>query len=450
MKLKIVLIASGYCLIIGTSFSISWEHGLGAAALLGTIHSIAALFKKHGQVVVLPVPPKTTARGKQKTAKTTAKEDATELAGINKDIFKQFQNNLQDHQKNLRPQATQTSAKPAVKMSQSPAPHPYTQAQPAFDETLPLESEDKVSLTAKPPPAPRKKSSAKTAAPRPAAKPSAAKPTKPAENASQILLKKLSQPLDEVGEDLFDDVQIILPSEQNSSANSPPPAASQPLDLFDEGLSETLQASHSMEEKSAEADALLKMAQASFQAGRVSEAKASLDNFFSIQKELKVPTTWEIQYLYAQVCLRLGDRTTAFAYFSEMTQNGLGTTHPDYAKILESIAASLEEHMLYEGALSFLYDLLNYYRQQLDRAQMDQIYGRIELALEELEDDERLIRAYKNHLEIKRILKDQYGESRLLDALGNRYYKMGDKELSRKCYEENLHLKALMHKVESP
>lgn len=458
MKLKIVLTASGYCLIVGASFSLSWEHGLGAAALLATVHSMVALFRKNGHVVVIPaIPPKAASRNQQKTAKTAAKTEASELAGINKDIFKQFQSNLQDHQKNLHsPSVPQKASAAPVK----PPQNPYTQSKAKFDEMLQPGQEDKVSLASKKPqpasspkapPARQKtleKPSQTSAAPPKASPSKKAKP--PVEHQNEALLQKLSQPLAEVGDDLFDDVQIVLPSEQSPSSSKLSLQTSQPTDLFDEGLGDSLQANDSQEEKSAEAAALLNMAQGSFQAGRVSEAKASLDNFFSVQKELKAATAWDVHYLYAKICLRLGDMTKAFASFSEMTQNGLEPTHPDYANILESIAASLEEHQLYEGALSFLYDLLNYYRQQLDRAQMDRIYDRIELALEETEDDERLIRAYKNHLEIKRILKDQYGESRLLDALGNRYYKMGDKERSRKCYEENLHLKALMNKVESP
>ena len=80
---------------------------------------------------------------------------------------------------------------------------------------------------------------------------------------------------------------------------------------------------------------------------------------------------------------------------------------------------------------------------------MDNLYERIERALEVIGDDERLIRIYKNHLEIKRILKDKYGESRLLDLIGNRYYKMGNKELSRQYYEDNLRIKAVIEKIES-
>lgn len=483
MKLKIVLTASGYCLIIGVSAFISWEHGIGAAALLGTIHSIITMFKKHGEVIVVPEATPSKASHKQpKTAQVssksnTTKEEVAELAGFNTDIFKQFQNNLQDYQKTSPNQkSVQETLQLPANTLQNKSANPYLQKstksenKESFEETLELEQDDKVTLTQKKQtpvpkekdpsvavkeksstPAPFEGSSAKNGsqkskiAPKPEAK------INTATNKNEGLLKSLSQPLDGVGDDLFADVQITLPSEKPRPAPKHPPQPQNPTGLFDEGLGDSLHANHSPEEKSAEAAALLKMAQTAFQAGHVSEAKAGLDNFFSIQQELDPPPHWEVQYLSAQVYLRLGDIAQALSSFSEMTQNGLEPSHPDYANILESITTSLEEYQLYEEVLPFLYDLLNYYRQQLlDRVQMDRIYERLERALEELGDDERLIRTYKNHLEIKRILKDQFGESQLLDALGNRHYKMGDKELSRKYYEENLHLKTLMNKVESP
>lgn len=482
MKRKIVFLASGYCLLIGSSAFVSLEHGIGVAALIGTLHGIVALSKKNGEMLVI-APPKNQQSGKEKplvskapAQATQTKKDVTQIAGLDKNVFKQFQNNLQENQANAAPLA---SPKEEIDVQNLPkhspkSPHiqaksanPYAQAastakaNTSFNETLAMEQEDKVSLLKKEkPPSELPKKPSITPVTKPQKSKEAAlyrveEPSLPEEKPESNDQKKsfpqeLAEPLENVAEDLFADVQITLPSEEASARQTESSPINTTQDLFDEGLGAALQQNDSSEEKATEAAALLKIARNSFQAGHVSEAKAGLDNFFLIQRELDEAPDWEVQYLYARICLRLGDAVTAIASFSEMLEKGLDSKHPDYPKILESITASLEEHQMFEEGLPFLYDLLNYYRHELDRAQMDVTYGRIERVLETINDDERLIRTYKNHLEIKRILKDRFGESRLLDTIGNRYYKMGEKELSRKYYEENLHLKALMNKVDAP
>ncbi|MBF0280671.1 MAG: hypothetical protein HQM13_22955 [SAR324 cluster bacterium] len=469
MKWKVVFLTSGYCLLVASAATISVEHGIGVAALIGTLHGIVALLKKHGEVVLInPSESLKSEKAKSSAFKpgnsAQTKQEVSQIAGLDTSVFKQFQSNLQGHQANAQAASLSNEKGSKTADSKRPAqipaksPNPYAQAETArgkasFNETLAMEQEDKVVLSKKENPPiekPKKKlSSPKTAVPVPQ-KQKASAPEEKVEDENQNLFEELSKPLDNVPEDLFADVQITLPSEEARARKKELPPAGKIHDFFDEGLGESLQATHSPEEKEAEAAALLKIARNSFQAGHVSEAKAGMDNFFLIQQELGESPDWEVRYLYARICLKLGDVVSATASFSEMLEKGLDSKHPDYPKILESITSSLEEHQMIQEELPFLYDLLNYYRHELDRPQMDVTYERIERVLEEMGDDERLIRIYKNHLEIKRILKDQYGEGRLLDAIGNRYYKMGEKELSRKYYEENLHLKALMNKVESP
>jgi len=483
MKWKIVFLASGYCLLVGSSAFVSLEHGIGVAALIGTLHGIVALSKKNGEVMMIAPPqnqksekePPLVSKAPAKATQTTKK--VTQIAGLDKNVFKQFQNNLQEHQANADPIASSKEEIDVRKLpnpSPKPTPiqaksaNPYAQAaatttaNTSFNETLEMEQEDKVSLVNKEKPQselPKKSLTAsvvtKPQKSRKAEVSRVKEPSLPEEKSASDGQKKnfpqeLTEPLDNVAEDLFADVQITLPSEEAPPRQTESPPVNTTQDPFDEGLGATLQQNHSSEEKATEAAALLKIARNSFQAGHISEAKAGLDNFFLIQRELDETPDWEVQYLYARICLRLGDVATATASFSEILEKGVDSKHPDYPKILESITASLEEHQMNQEGLPFLYDLLNYYRHELDRAQMDVTYGRIERVLETINDDERLIRTYKNHLEIKRILKDRLGESQLLDTIGNRYYKMGEKELSRKYYEENLHLKALMDKVDSP
>ncbi|MBF0286836.1 MAG: hypothetical protein HQM14_03385 [SAR324 cluster bacterium] len=502
MKLKIALLISGYCVVITSSLLISWEHGIGATALIGVLHSIIATLKKNGNVILLDESfTKSSSKKKSSATKsftkpsTSKKEAASELAGVNSNVFAKFQSSLQGHQK---PENSEQKTKPVLpKKKQAPVtpdgnkvqlplpsglpisqknvspassapsvnkqnPYEKAKADPAlsFSDTLGMEREDRVKLSKRAKQTQEDlKPDKKSETPAPSQTKPSAENNAPPQRVSPVSEKKLEDQekktadqlnkiLENIDDDLFADVQIVLPSEGYGEKEDSHTVVT--TDLFDEGLGAVLQEYHSPEEKSAEAEALLKMAKSSFKSGHTLDAKASLDNYFLIQHEIKQSADWEIQYLYAQVCLKLGEVATANEYFSEITKQGLAPTHPDYCKILESMAESLEAHQMHEEVLPLLYDLLNYYRQQLDRAQMDVIYDRIEQTLEELGDDERLIRTFKNHLEIKRILKDQYGESRLLDLIGNRYYKMGEKELSRKYYEDNLHLKALIEKVESP
>ncbi len=502
MKLKITLLISGYCVIITSSLLVSWEHGIGVTALIAALHSIIAMLKKNGKVILLNEASSPNSSKKKSSAKRTSskKEEISEIAGFNSNVFAKFQSNLQEHQKTSHPEQQTGEASsskkqpiPSLDNKRVPLPvksgtssnkinslavsstpgtkkqNPYEKKKKesslSFSDTLGMEREDQVKLSkqAKPlqqnrktnqknqtSPSLSKKQSPESKAPNQHLQGNAtpAGTEKKMKHQEKRTSEQLNRLLETIDEDLFADVQIVLPSED--SLDKSPSHTNTTHDLFDEGLGDVLERYHSPEEKLAEAEALLKMANSSFQAGHALDAKASLDNYFLIQREMRQKIDWEVQYLYAQICLKLGDISTANNYFSKITKDGLTSTHPDYCKILEAMTMSLEEHQMYEATLPLLYDLLNYYRQQLDRAQMDATYERLEKALEELGDDERLIRTFKNHLEIKRILKDRYGESRLLDLIGNRYYKMGEKELSRKYYEDNLHLKALIEKVESP
>lgn len=461
--LKIVLLLSGYTVIISSATFVGWEQGIGVAALIGTLHGMVALVKKNGEVVVLQEKKTSKPKGKKSTkpATSASKKDIAKLAGLNKNVFAQFQNNLEGHQISDKTEK-KVSAAPVKKTVSKPASvstgkraNPYqSQAQPErrvpFSETLESEKEDKVSLTpqSKPkrkiPETQRQKPPVPRPTPQSSPQPEGKLPPFPQSQLTELLQGNH----EDSDDDLFADIQITLPSEESKTSNSKDSVPAP--DFFDEGLGASLKNHDTHDEKVSEAAALLKMARTSFQANAFLEAKVSLDNYFSVLKEINQTPDWEVQYLYAQICLKLGDTESARAFFTRIKENGLETDHPEYAKIIEAITTGLEDHQMHEESVPFLYDLLNYYRHELDRPRMDHTYERIERALEALGDDERLIRVYKNHLEIKRILKDRFGESQLLDTIGNRYYKMGEKELSRKYYEDNLQLKAVLEKVESP
>ncbi len=500
---KIVLVGSGYCILIGGATWVSLDHGIGVAALLAILHSIIAVLKKNSEVTTVEEP--VAERAPAKKAKTTKKKASAKAAskaksasqatqssdakpkstntkknsspqeafgGFDTNVFAQFQKNLQDNQQTDPSLASAEPAKtvptdPPQSNTESPNPYAHIQQPKPFvselktsleEEQIAETTEDMVTLhskrkTRKTELASLSPSTAETNG-TPATSPSPQTNLDEGTNAtsnnlpSKNLLRELMESADVAeDDDLFADVQVTLPSEERQAKENTVVGGAR--DLFDEGLGDVLNRYHSNEEKSMEARALLKMAEGSYAAGHVSEAKASMDNYFSLLHELSETATWEVQQLYGKICLRLGDVTRAVSSFSEVSQ-GMNPHHPEHGKVLEEITQALESLQHYEEVVPFLYDQLNHARQQLDRPKMDQVYERIERILESLGDDERLIRAYKNHLEIKRVLKDRDGESHLLDLLGSRYYKMGEKELSRKYYEDNLRLRASLEKVGSP
>jgi hypothetical protein len=473
---KFVLLGSGYSFVLSSAFLVNWELGAGAATLIVLIHSILAILKKYGEVVIIeedveipsqqaPVKKKKTSPSRVKAQNIQKTQNVNAIAGLNQNIFAQFQSNLKDK---VEPEGEPLSDKnltnkpvpSASSRKQSSAPlKAYTSAKNSFDEVLGLEQPDKITLKQKkaqakkpikveleeeafPAPPPRAQSSAPELPP-------THSQLNPYANRSKNLLKELAKSVEHSDEDdLFADVQIPLLGESRGYGSEQSNHRSND-DFFDEGLSSSLKSYASPEEKKAEADALLKMAENSFKSELWEETRASLDNYFILMEELGFLPEWDVWLLYAKVCLKEGNITKAVSCIEKIKEDGLEQQHPDYVKTMEALVAGLEEQHAFQPALPLLHDLLNFYRQQLDRIGMDNIYDRIERALEVLEDDERLIRIYKNHLEIKRILKDQYGESRLLDLIGNRYYKMGNKELSRQYYEDNLRIKAAIEKSNS-
>ncbi|MBF0237098.1 MAG: hypothetical protein HQM12_05270 [SAR324 cluster bacterium] len=458
LNVKTLLTGCLYLGLGGTAATFESSLGLAGVGLLGVLHGMVSIIAQNTQILneVEPqtVPP--VSGKKNKPQKKSAKEENV-VAGVNSDIFAQFKNNL-SKQGTTVPEAPATTKAPEPKQGLAQkAPVPVPPVRPSavpvpevkkFESLLTTvkqqtrvvekqtrmvdnTSQDKVSLTTQPGTSTKAKPSHEPSKP-------AIKPQTP-----ENLLKKLAELPHEEDDDMFADVQIPLGGELKKKDR-----ITENEDMFDDGLGSALQAPLSQEEKKRDAEALLKMAETFCQSGNWGEAVASLETSFHAFNELKLTPPWESMLLYTKACLKQGDITKASTAIQQLRTNGLSDKHAEYTSILESLSAGLEEQGQYETALPLLNDLLNNYRQQLNRLEMDNVYERIERAQEVAGDDEKLIRTYKNHLEIKRILKDRYGESKLLDLIGNRYYKMGEKELSRQYYEDNMRLKNMLEKME--
>ena len=236
-------------------------------------------------------------------------------------------------------------------------------------------------------------------------------------------------------EDLFSDAYIPLPHQSQEAA---------PVneDLYDEGLGRTLGLSASPDETRDEAEALLQMARSFARARNWQEAKVSLDNHLLLLQELKRTPRPEDLQLYVQALVELGEIRQAARHLEGVRRQTEGLEGDGLARMVREVVEGLEREQAWETMIPLVQDLLNYARQQLDRTEMDRLYHKLELALEETNDEERLIRTCRSHLEIKRALGDSEGEELLLRKLGRLHHRRGEKELAHQFYQDTVRLRS--------
>ena len=242
---------------------------------------------------------------------------------------------------------------------------------------------------------------------------------------------------EEEEDDLFADIHIPLAGE---SGNQGEEKHENPI--WEEDILENeIHRNSSSEDYEAESKALLQMAESAYAAKQWSSVYESLQNYFQALAQMNEEPTVRTRYMFILSCLQVDNLASIGDHLQPLLRDQTFVKDPDYPLILEEMSQGLEKKQEYSFALLSLQSLLNHHRQQLNRIEMDQVYLRIEKALEMLGEGGRLIKVYENHLEIKRILKDRLGEIELLDAIGTQFYKMGNKEKSREYYEESLQLK---------
>ena len=270
------------------------------------------------------------------------------------------------------------------------------------------------------------------------------------------------EPLVDFDEDLFADELIPIPggetyAETDSemfSDEDPLPPLSDAYSLKDEEpFSSSLQNTTPQEEKIAEAEALLKLATTACESGRMNEAKAGLESYLEILKELGQQPSPDVLQLAEKLELPL-DSSSKNADVSkseppktdvEQKQESPLKDVPEqtnYANVMDGIVKTLEEKDAYEEALPLLKDLLNYNRQRVNISAMDPLYDRIEQAHSSMQNDEELVAAYKEHLAIKQQLGDLEGELHLLDLISYYYANTSDQKASERYQAESKRIKA--------
>ena len=270
------------------------------------------------------------------------------------------------------------------------------------------------------------------------------------------------EPLVDFDEDLFADELIPIPGGETYAETDsemfrdedPLPPLSDAYSLKDEEpFSSSLQNTTPQEEKIAEAEALLKLATTACESGRMNEAKAGLESYLEILKELGQQPSPDVLQLAEKLELPL-DSSSKNADFSkseppktdvEQKQESPLKDIPEqtnYANVMDGIVKTLEEKDAYEEALPLLKDLLNYNRQRVNISAMDPLYDRIEQAHSSMQNDEELVAAYKEHLAIKQQLGDLEGELHLLDLISYYYANTSDQKASERYQAESKRIKA--------
>ncbi len=397
--MKTFLLIALYFVIAGAATTISLEHGAGVMALLLIVHLLVSYLKKHSELI------------------------EEEPEGLSSDVFQAFQKNLKQNvgQKKAR-QSKQRQSVP-----KKPSVQPTPKKTPQTPKRVAKKAPPKVAKSV------QKYSKAKPTSLQnnPYAKSNAT----PQERAG-TLLKELTQMSPQENSDIFADMKVELPSESRVMPDE------QPKNWLDEGIGESLKTA-SREEQLAEAEALLKFAKQTFDSFQFHEAEMTLKSHLIALEELGTPPSFDAMMLKGKLEIQHEQPENASQTFQNMLSQ-IENHGQKYQDVLEGIIQLFENKNYFSETLPYLYHLLHDARNGLDRIKMDLIYERIEKALEVTGEQEKLMRTYQNHLEIKRILKDREGESRLLDSLGTYHYKYGNKELSQKFYEENMRLKVVM------
>ena len=265
-------------------------------------------------------------------------------------------------------------------------------------------------------------------------------------------------------DDLFEDELIPIPGgenfselkEDNSKSNNKNSDLGDTSFLEEEKfLENTFSKDQTESEKKSEAESLLRLATSSCEAGKIEEAKISLKIYFDLLTELNEEPTIDVKKLSEKLNIYYDKKSLN----SINKKNDLGKSienqneelvfeeipeQANYANVMDGLVRSLEEKDAYEEALPLLKDLLEYNRKRGNISDMDSLFDRLEQAYSSLKNDEKLYKAYKEHLLIKQQLGDLEGELNLLDLISYYYANMGDQEALKRYQAESKRVKQLI------
>ncbi len=263
-------------------------------------------------------------------------------------------------------------------------------------------------------------------------------------------------------DDLFEDELIPIPGGENfSELKEENYKSNNKGNLGDtsfqdeEFLENTFSKDQTESEKKSEAESLLRLATSSCEAGKIEEAKISLKIYFDLMTELNEEPTLDVKKLSDK--LNISYDTKRLNLINKRNDLDKSTKNQNeelvfqeipeqanYANVMDGLVRSLEEKDAYEEALPLLKDLLEYNRKRGNISDMDSLFDRLEQAYSSLKNDEKLYKAYKEHLLIKQQLGDLEGELNLLDLISYYYANMGDQEALKRYQAESKRVKHLI------
>ena len=225
----------------------------------------------------------------------------------------------------------------------------------------------------------------------------------------------------------------------------------------EEGLELSLRKSTPHEEKSDEAEGLLKLATTACEAGRMEEAKAGLKSYFKLLHELGQSPSQHVLQLAEKLEIPFDSASgQASSTVTEELSDGADIKSEkdiqkepektDYSAVMDGIVKTLEKKEAYDEALPLLKDLLKFNRERVNVSAMDPLFERIEQAHASMNNNKELVETYKEHLAIKQQLDDMEGELRLLDLISTHYADSGDQKAADRYLAESQRVRAELNK----
>ncbi|MBG56419.1 MAG: hypothetical protein CL935_04745 [Deltaproteobacteria bacterium] len=216
----------------------------------------------------------------------------------------------------------------------------------------------------------------------------------------------------------------------------------------EEGLAISLRQSTSQGEKFEEAEGLLKLVTTACEAGRMEEAKAGLQSYFKLLKELGQSPSKNVLQLAEKLQIPIEPPSSIVSraindeliYDADINSEKITQKEnkkTDYSAVMDGIVKTLEKKEAYDEALPLLKDLLKYNRERINISAMDPLFERIEKAHVSMNNNKELVATYKEHLAIKQQLGDMEGELRLLDLISKHYIDSGDQKAAGRYRAES-------------
>jgi len=266
-----------------------------------------------------------------------------------------------------------------------------------------------------------------------------------------------SSDLVEYEDNLFEDELIPISADEKISKTENASEADKENYYFEDekNLESSFKNKATLNEKIAEAEALLGLATKTCSSGKIEEAKASLKIYLDLLDDLGQEPSQDVKELATKLEIPLyhsQGKTKSDEIAETKNENNVDDKRilqdlpeqTNYATVMDDLVKSLEEKEAYEEALPLLKDLLNYNRKRNNVSEMDPLYDRIEQAYSSLKNDEELVKTYREHLTIKQQLNDLEGELNLLDLISYYYANTGDQKASNHYQVERKRIKDIL------